>query len=138
MEIKFIESLDERSKRLFLATMANHFGKRGITLVAAASGINTKTIYRGIRELRETRILQAGRIRNIGVGRRILLQTHPEYLDTFDTVVKSQTAGLLQDDSVRWLNLTTAQIKEKLKERNIELSDYHVRHMVSIRGFKKR
>ena len=138
MDIALISQLDERAKRLFLATRANHLGKHGVMLVSRVSGVDRKTIYRGIHELSDTECLQAGRIRNIGGGRKQLLQTHPEYLKEFDAIAKVHTAGLPQDDSVRWLSLTTPQIKERLKERNIEVSEYHVRQMASMRGFKKR
>lgn len=138
MDFALISRLDERAKRLFLATRADHFGKHGVTLVSKASGVNRKTIYRGIRELKSTEGLQDRRVRNAGGGRRNLLQKHPEYLEEFDAIVKDHTAGLPQDDSVRWLNLTTPQIREKLKEHNVDVSDYHVRQMISIRDFKKR
>lgn len=138
MDITLIGQLDERVKRLFLATRANHLGKHGVTMVSKASGVNRKTIYRGIRELKSTDRQQNGRVRNAGGGRRKLLQKHPEYLEEFDTIAKDHTAGLPQDLSVKWLNLTILQIREKLKEHNIGVSDYHVRQMVEMRGFKKR
>lgn len=138
LDISLICQLDERAKRLFLATRANHLGKHGVTMVSKASGVNRKTIYRGIREIKSTDRLQNGRIRNTGGGRKKLLQKHPEYLEEFDTIAKKHTAGLPQDLSVKWLNLTIPQIREKLKEHNIGVSDYHVRQMVEMRGFKKR
>lgn len=88
MDISFISQLDERAKRLFLATRANHLGKHGVTMVSKASVVNRKTIYRGIRELNTTGSLQAGRVRNPGGGRRKLLQSHPEYMEEFDAIVK--------------------------------------------------
>lgn len=138
MDVSLISQFDERSKRLFLATRANHLGKHGVTLVSKESGVDRKTIYRGIHELNSTDRLQNGRVRNIGGGRKKLLQKHPEYLAGFDVIAKKHTAGLPQDLSVKWLNLTIPQIREKLKEHNIGVSDYHVRQMVEMRGFKKR
>lgn len=138
MDRMLIRQLDERAKRLFLATRASHLGKHGVTLVSKASGMNRKTIYRGIRELKEADRLQNGRVRKIGGGRKKLLQKHPEYTEEFDAIAKDHTAGLPQDLSVRWVNLTIPQIREELEIREIEVSDYHVRQMVKMRGFKKR
>lgn len=138
METTLISQLDERTKRLFLATRANHLGKHGVSLVAVSCGVDRKTIYKGIYELNAAKNLQARRIRNVGGGRRKLLQKHPEYLKEFDAIAKVHTAGLPQNDSVRWLSLTVPQIREKLKEYGVEVSDYHVRQMISIRGFRKR
>nr|WP_288865725.1 hypothetical protein [Xylanibacter muris] len=53
-------------------------------------------------------------------------------------MAKDHTAGLPQNLSVRWLNLTIPQIRGKLKDHNVDVSDYHVRQIVELRGFKKR
>lgn len=47
-------------------------------------------------------------------------------------------AGLPQDDSVRWLDLSVAQIIQIFKEHGINISPYIARKMVKLRGFKKR
>ena len=116
MYITLIGQLDERSKRLFLATRANHLGKHGVTLVSKASGVNRNTIYRGLQELKATDRFQNRCVRNVGGGRRKLLQKHPEYLEEFDAIAKDHTAGIPQDFSVKWLNLTIPKNREKLKK----------------------
>ena len=138
MDLRLITLLDERAKRQFLATRATHLGYHGVTLVSKASGVNRKTIYRGIHELNSAKGTQNGRIRLAGGGRRKLLNKHPEYMEEFDAISKEHTAGLPQDDSVRWLNLSVVQIREELAVRGVYVSDYHVRQMISMRGFKKR
>lgn len=47
-------------------------------------------------------------------------------------------AGLPQDDSVRWLDISIAQIVQIFKEHGISISPYIARKMVKLRGFKKR
>lgn len=81
MDIKLISHLDERAKRLFLATRANHLSKHGVSLVATASGVDRKTIYKGIHELNVAKSLQAGRIGNVGGGRKKLLQKAPRVFE---------------------------------------------------------
>ena len=44
------------------------------------------------------------------------MQKHPEYLEEFDAIAKDHTAGIPQDFSVKWLNLTIAKNREKLKK----------------------
>ena len=63
---------------------------------------------------------------------------HPEYLVLFDEIVQKHMAGLPQDDSVRWLDLSVAQIIQIFKEHGISISPYIARKMVKLRGFKKR
>ena len=43
--------LDERQRRLFLVAEAREFGRGGIKLVAAATGVHPDMIARGVREL---------------------------------------------------------------------------------------
>lgn len=48
---QFLPHLDERRRRIYLASEAAALGHGGITLVAAASGASAATIARGIAEL---------------------------------------------------------------------------------------
>lgn len=52
MDLKYIDSLDERKKRQYLATRTTSLGKHGVSLVSKAIGTDRKTIYRGIHELK--------------------------------------------------------------------------------------
>ena len=73
-----------------------------------------------------------------GGGRKDILDEHPEYLVLFDEIVQKHMAGLPQDDSVRWLDLSVTQIIQIFKEHGISISPYIARKMVKLRGFKKR
>ena len=137
-DMKYMSQLDEKSKRRFLATKAIPLGCHGVTWVAEASGVNMDTIYKGIHELKADEQIPKGRVRKPGGGSKRLLDKNPVVLEVFDDIVEAHTAGLPQDDSVRWVSLTTPQIREIFKERGIDISDYHVRQMVAVRGFKKR
>lgn len=48
---RILPHLDERRRRLYLASEAAALGHGGITAVAAISGVSTATIVRGIAEL---------------------------------------------------------------------------------------
>ena len=133
-----MSQLDERTKRCFLATKAIALGLHGVSLVACASGVSRNTIYRGINDLKSDEQLPRGRVRKPGGGNKRLLDKQPVLLEVFDNIVEAHTAGLPQDDSVRWVSLTAPQIREIFKERGIDISDYHVRQMIAARGLKKR
>jgi len=137
-DIKHMSQLDERTKRGFLATRALSLGRHGVSLVAKASGVNRDTIYRGIHDLKAGEPLPKGRVRRAGGGNKRLLDKEPLLLEVFDDIVEAHTAGLPQDDSVKWVSLSTHQIREVFKERGIDISDYHVRQMACARGFKRR
>jgi hypothetical protein len=81
-------SLNERSRRLFVASEAQALGNGGISAVVRAIGIGRETVVRGLKELREIEIgesasLEPGRIRRKGGGRK----------------PKSQEPGLLKNCS---------------------------------------
>lgn len=136
--MKYMSQLNEKLKRRFLATKAVPLGRHGVTWVAEASGVNRDTIYKGIHELKADEQTPKGRVRKPGGGKKRLLDKEPVLLEVFDDIVEAHTAGLPQDDSVRWVSLTIPQIRGIFKERGIDISDYHVRQMVAVRGFKKR
>ena len=136
--MKYMSQLNEKLKRRFLATKAVPLGRHGVTWVAEASGVNRDTIYKGIHELKADEQTPKGRVRKPGGGKKRLLGKEPVLLEVFDDIVEAHTAGLPQDDSVRWVSLTIPQIRGIFKERGIDISDYHVRQMVAVRGFKKR
>lgn len=52
--------------------------------------------------------------------------------------MESSTAGLPQDDNVKWTYLTVPQIVTRLSELGIAVSCYIVRQMLQTRGYKKR
>lgn len=137
-DMKYMSQLNEKLKRRFLATKAVPLGRHGVTWVAEASGVNRDTIYKGIHELKADEQTPKGRVRKPGGGNKRLLDKEPVLLEVFDDIVEAHTAGLPQDDSVRWVSLTIPQIRGIFKERGIDISDYHVRQMVAVRGFKKR
>jgi hypothetical protein len=68
--------LDERQRRLFLGAEAQEFGRGGITVVAAATGVHPDTIARGIREL-AGEAEPAVRVRATGGGRKSLAESDP-------------------------------------------------------------
>ena len=137
-DLTYIQQLDERQRRLYCATRAINLGKHGVVAVCTSIHISKNTIYRGFRELKGKTILSSGTIRIAGGGRKAILDEHPEYLTLFDEVVQKHTAGLPQDDTVKWLDLSVAQIIQIFKEHDICISPYIARKMVKLRGFKKR
>ena len=68
--------LNERSRRMWAATEAKSYGWGGITVVSQATGIDPKTIRKGLLELDEKQRAAADRIRSTGGGRKKLTERH--------------------------------------------------------------
>ena len=80
--------LDERERRLLAATEARLAGYGGIAAVVRATGVAASTIGRGLRELATQDLLDPGRVRRGGGGRRPLTVTDPELLPTLLSLVE--------------------------------------------------
>lgn len=98
--------LDERRRRLYLASEAVSLGHGGITLVAAASRTSTATIARGIAEL-ETHVAPTHRIRAPGGGRKPLTATDTGLLPALEMLIEPHTRG----DPVSPLRWTTLSLR---------------------------
>ena len=138
--MKCLKTYDERQRRQFLASKACSIGCHGVRLVCDATDVCRDTLYRGLRELNtnDNDTFPKGRIRAVGGGRTPVLSKHPEYLEVFDEIAASHTAGLPQDDSVVWLTVSVLQIIGLFKERGIHVSRYIVNQMKKAKGFKER
>src|SRR5688500_14072243 len=73
--------LNERDRRLALATEARSWGRGGIAAVHRATGASRSTIRRGLRELDNDPAGQADRVRAPGGGRKKAEVADPELLD---------------------------------------------------------
>lgn len=57
---------------------------------------------------------------------------------SFDKVLEESTAGLPQDENVKWTHLSITQIVRLLSFEGLQISRYHVRQLLESRGYKKR
>jgi hypothetical protein len=103
---QFLPHLDERRRRIYLASEAAALGHGGITLVAAASGASAATVARGIAEL-SGHPLPTGRIRAPGAGRKPLTVTDPGLLPALEALIEPHTRG----DPVSPLRCTTLSLR---------------------------
>ena len=92
------ESLNERARRLFVASEAVAQGYGGISLVSRATGVARRTIGAGIAELRQiedgwTPPWGSARVRKPGAGRKKTTAKDPTLLLDLQTLVEATTRG---------------------------------------------
>ena len=85
--------LNERDRRLALATEARWWGHGGIAAVHRATGASRGTIRRGLTELDEEPSTQPNRVRASGGGRKKAEVADPELLDRLDSLIEPGTRG---------------------------------------------
>ncbi|MFD4950427.1 ISAzo13 family transposase [Streptomyces sp. NPDC058451] len=103
---RILPHLDERRRRLYLASEATAIGHGGTTLVAAASGASTATVARGVTELAADPV-PTRRVRAPGAGRKPLTVTDPGLLPALEALIEPHTRG----DPVSPLRWTTLSLR---------------------------
>ncbi len=103
--------LDERQRRLYLASEAGALGHGGIAAVARLAEVSESTIARGRAELeRGTTVL--GRVRRPGGGRRSAAERDPGLVAALEALIEPREVG----DPMSALRWTTASLRDLASE----------------------
>ncbi|GCE44684.1 mobile element protein [Rhodococcus wratislaviensis] len=137
LRVKFdqiLPHLDERRRRLYLASEAIAMGHGGVTVVAAASGASTATIARGISELTATPA-PTERVRAPGAGRKPLVVTDTGLLPALEALIEPHTRG----DPVsplRWTTLSLRTLAAALTDQGHPVGATTVGHLLHALGYR--
>ena len=131
-------TLNERQRRLFIACKAVGDDGFAIEPLCKFLGVSTKTVCKGIRELRDKTGPGEGRIRKPGGGAKDKIAQHPEWRDCFMEMVSEHMAGDPMDEGTVWLKINAPGIRREFASRGIDISEYHVRRLISKYGFRSR
>ena len=85
--------LDERGRRRFAAAEAKAAGRGGVSLVSRITGVARSTIGRGLAELRGGAVVDGGRVRRPGGGRKRLAARDATLIDDLRGLVDPATRG---------------------------------------------
>lgn len=134
----FFNTLNEKDKRRFASMQAEIIGHGGKTYLSKLLKISSKTISRGVKELKD--ISQNNeRIRKKGAGRKSYEHIMPDIDEMFLNVLKSHTAGNPMDDKVRWTNLKQAEISLLIyKKYEKKVSRTVVSQLLEKHNYKRR
>jgi hypothetical protein len=67
---RLVRALDERSRRQLAGLWATQLGRGGVQQMSRITGLSRTTILRGQRELADDTLLDPGRVRAAGGGRK--------------------------------------------------------------------
>lgn len=139
-DLAFMASLNERDRRHFIATKAEHLKANGVSFrkFSKIMGISTNTIRKSIKELQSGLDLPFGRIRCEGGGRKREILKHPEWTKAVVEIIEPHTAGLPQDESVVWISLNIKQIMDELKWRGYDISRYLTKQILDSLQLRER
>ncbi len=106
--------LNEQALRRFAATEAQAFGRGGVSAVSRITGIARSTISRGMKEITESRQVEAGRIRKPGGGGKAKLTEDSTLLADLGQLVEPATRGDPMRP-LRWTSKSLRHLSEALR-----------------------
>lgn len=109
--------LNEKQKRLFLASCANTLGHGGVKKVCEISGSSKTTVIKGKKELALGIDNNDERIRKSGGGRKALEEEYPELPNWIESIVSEETYGNPENPLV-WTTKSLRKIQEAVLSKH--------------------
>ena len=120
--------LNEKQKRLYLASEAIAIGRGGIAEVSRATGISRSVINAGIKDIKagDPNVLSANApIRRQGAGRKPITETQPGIKDVLNSLVCDATCGS-PENSLCWTTKSLRNLANELHEKGFKIGFYMV------------
>jgi transposase len=128
------DSLDERARRLWAATEARAAGRGGFRAVLQATGMSSKTLARGMRELDSGEELPPRRVRRPGGGRKAAKILDPGLVVALEELVEPVTRGD-PESPLRWTCKSLRRLSEELRARGYQASHTLVGQLLHEAGY---
>ena len=113
--------LDERARRLLVASEALAIGRGGASTVARATGVSRRAIGEGIKELTDGPPAGPVRIRRPGGGRKRTTDTDPTLREDLERLVEPVTRGD-PESPLRWTCKSVRKLAEELQRIGHQVS----------------
>jgi transposase len=128
--------LNERQRRLFLATEAKALGFGGISEVNRISGISRVTITLGLKELEDTGTEppEDNRCRRPGGGRKSIKEHYPDIMHELKVLLEPYTKGN-PENPLQYTSRSTRNIEKVLGEKGFSISDTVIASLLKEQGY---
>ena len=128
------EELSENGRRKWAALQAQKLGFGGKSALHRVTGLDYKTINRGIKEIATGDGLEKGRIRHRGSGRKRLTDQQPGLLSCLEMLVESSTCGDPQT-ALKWTSKSIAHLHEEILKHGYQISAKSVYNLLVELGY---
>jgi len=133
--LKVLDTLNEAQARWYVAKEALALGRGGLKAMHELTGMSRPTILKGIRDLRQERLLGEGRrLRRAGGGRKVLEASDPSLKRALEKIMEETTAGDPMSP-LRWTSKSTYRIAEELTRQGHAVSQRTVHRKLSEWGY---
>jgi transposase len=126
--------LDERARRLLLASESRAIGAGGISAVAKATGVSRRVIRQGIAELKDPGAVAPGRIRRAGGGRKKAVEIDPRITTDLEKLLESTTRGD-PEAPLRWTCKSVRNLTAELNRQKHRVSHQVVAGLLHELGY---
>lgn len=120
--------LNERQRRILIATEARAWGWGGIDTLFRITGVSRPAIRRGLRELKEKK-LHATRIRRPGGGRKRVTAGQPQLKKALMKLVDPATRGD-PESPLKWSSKSTRHLEQTLRDKGFVVGRSSVGHLL--------
>lgn len=132
-----LPTLNERQKRIFLASEAIAIGHGGVSKIARIAGISRPTIIRGKMELVKSKNIKStdfSRTRIPGGGRKKIVNKQPGIIKALGKLVDSSTRGD-PESPLRWTSKSLRKLSAELNKLDFDISYQVVRSILQDQDF---
>jgi transposase len=115
--------LNERQRRLFLATESEAIGYGGVSQVSKVSGVSRVTITQGIKELKSEDVYKMDneRSRRGSGGRKKVTELYPRIYEEIEDIIQPHTKGN-PENPLLWTSKSVRKLQNALEERGIKVA----------------
>ncbi len=129
--------LNEKQKRIYLASEAIAIGRGGVTEVSRISGISRSVITAGIKEINDgnAEVLSADApIRRKGAGRKPITETQPGITEALEKLVCDSTFGDPMSPLL-WTTKSIRKLADELVDKGFEIGYRKVGYLLEELGY---
>ena len=128
-------AVDERVRRLFVASESLAIGRGGQIAVSRATGVSRTTIQQGIRELQRPELgAVKGRVRRPGGGRKSAVVLDPTLREDLERLVEPTSRGD-PESPLRWTLKSVRKLAAELKAQGHQTSHRVVAELLHVMGY---
>ncbi|MDR3272863.1 MAG: ISAzo13 family transposase [Flavobacteriaceae bacterium] len=128
--------LNEKQKRIFLASEAKAIGHGGITQVSNMSGVSRVTITLGLKEIKMNngKTPDGSRCRKEGGGRKNIKENYPDIKSEIETLVGPYTKGN-PENPLKYTSRSSRNIEKALEAKGYKISDTTISELLKEEGY---
>ena len=120
--------LNERQRRIFIASEARSYGFGGVKRLSEITGVSRQTIYVGLKEL-DSPPKDLDRIRKVGGGRARISDKQPAIIKALEELISADTRGD-PENPMKWTCKSVRNLSEELSKKGFKISHQSVANIL--------